>query len=397
VATIDSLFSHAARGAAGTLDASHSTKLRGLWTLVDAIPAELVQCSDADYSAFVLAVATIEETLAQWQSRGAVGAMPPSGGADAVTTLRRILVQLPDEYPPAAHAELVFITSAELRESIRTDVGAAHRANKQAEWKAATVLAGAAIEALLHWRLSEETSATIAAARRAPKRGLNDYVLNDYIHVAEDLSIIPAQTATAALLAKDYRNLIHPGRAVRLSEKCSRSTSLQALGALEAVIEALSLGDGRGSTAAPTVAVLYPSDRRQRCRRHLSGVRSFAAIPIRAVPRAQALHDALGTLSPLSAAAFSVRPRSLMAVPLATTNNMLSASALNVRPTPITALALRYTASRRNLERHTCFAALRTFSADPLRPPTKSLTPAEMSLKTFIPRTASATITSTIS
>jgi len=240
VATIDNLFPHAARGTAGSLDASHSTKLRGLCDLVGAIPMELVQCSDADYSAFVLAVATIQETLAQWQSRGAVGAMPPSGGADAVTTLRQILAQLPDEYPPALHAELIFITSVELRESIRTDVGAAHRANNRAEWKAATVLAGAAIEALLHWRLSQEPPTTLATAARAPRKALNDYVLSDCINVAEDLSIIPAKTATAALLAKDFRNLIHPGRAVRLSEKCSRSTSLQALGALEAVIEALS-------------------------------------------------------------------------------------------------------------------------------------------------------------
>lgn len=240
VATIDNLFPHAARGNAGSLDASHSTKLRGLCDLVSAIPTELVQCSDADYSALVLAVATIKQTLTQWQSRGAIGEMPPSGGADAVTALRRILAQLPDEYPPAAHADLAFIASGELRESIRTDVGAAHRANNQAEWKAATVLAGAAIEALLHWRLSREAPATLAAAPRAPKRDLNDYVLSDYINVAEDLSIISAKTATAVLLAKDYRNLIHPGRAVRLSERCSRSTSLQALGALEAVIEALS-------------------------------------------------------------------------------------------------------------------------------------------------------------
>lgn len=172
--------------------------------------------------------------------RGAVGEMPPSGGSDAVTTLRRILAQFPDEHPPAAHADLAFISDPDLTQSIRLDIGAAHRANDHAEWKAATVLAGAAIEALLHWRLSQENPATLAGASRAPKKDLNDYVLNDYIHVAEDLRIIPAKTATAALLAKDYRNLIHPGRAVRLSEKCSRSTSLQALGALEAIIEALS-------------------------------------------------------------------------------------------------------------------------------------------------------------
>jgi len=244
VATIDRLFPHAASGPAAALDPSHSRKLRGICDLVGRMPAELVQCSDADYSAFVLAVATIEQSLAEWTSRGAVGQTPPSGGSDAVMTLRRILAQFPDEHPPAAHADLVFISDSELRQSIRLDIGAAHRANDQAEWKAATVLAGAAIEALLHWRLSQVSQATRDAAPRAPtsrgaKKDLSDYVLSDYICVAEELRIIPNRTAIAATLAKDYRNLIHPGRAVRVNEKCSRSTSHLALGALEAILEAL--------------------------------------------------------------------------------------------------------------------------------------------------------------
>ena len=49
----------------------------------------------------------------------------------------------------------MFIKDDALRESIRQDVGAAKRALNNAEWKAATVLAGAAIEALLHWRLKK--------------------------------------------------------------------------------------------------------------------------------------------------------------------------------------------------------------------------------------------------
>ncbi|MDO8975136.1 hypothetical protein, partial [Reyranella sp.] len=61
MATIDNLFPHAARETVGLLDASHSTKLRGLCNLVAAIPVELIQCADSNYSAFVLAIATIEE------------------------------------------------------------------------------------------------------------------------------------------------------------------------------------------------------------------------------------------------------------------------------------------------------------------------------------------------
>ena len=63
----------------------------------------------------------------------------------------RALAQCPDQYPPSpTTTELMFITDDALRNSIRGDIGAAERAFANFEWKAATVLAGAAIEALLH-------------------------------------------------------------------------------------------------------------------------------------------------------------------------------------------------------------------------------------------------------
>ena len=93
--------------------------------------------------------------------------------------------------------------------------------------------------------MSQETKSTIDGAARAPTRGgskkdLNDYVLGEFFKVAEDLGLLPSNIATVALLAKNYRNLIHPGRAIRLSEKCTRSSSHMAIGAMEAVIETLS-------------------------------------------------------------------------------------------------------------------------------------------------------------
>ncbi|MCI1909012.1 MAG: hypothetical protein LKI99_04780 [Acetobacter fabarum] len=42
------------------------------------------------------------------------------------------------------------------------------------------------------------------------------------------------------LIAKDFRNLIHPGRAQRLGQVCDRATALTALAAVESIARDLS-------------------------------------------------------------------------------------------------------------------------------------------------------------
>jgi hypothetical protein len=54
------------------------------------------------------------------------------------------------------------------------------------------------------------------------------------------MGIIKPETITLALLAKGFRNLIHPGRSIRLGEKCNRGTAYTALAALEHVVNDLS-------------------------------------------------------------------------------------------------------------------------------------------------------------
>jgi hypothetical protein len=51
--------------------------------------------------------------------------------------------------------------------------------------------------------------------------------------------LLSPDTCKAALLAKDFRNLVHPGRAARLNQACNRGTAYSAVGALEHVIEDL--------------------------------------------------------------------------------------------------------------------------------------------------------------
>ena len=64
--------------------------------------------------------------------------------------------------------------------------------------------------------------------------------MHHYVEVATHLAIIKPDTATEARLAKDFRNLIHPGRAQRLAQKCDRGTALSSVAALELVVRDLS-------------------------------------------------------------------------------------------------------------------------------------------------------------
>ena len=250
VQTIDELFPHAARGGGdGQLQAGHSPALTGIIILVKALPLELISVSSNNYADFVLATSTIEYHLGVWAARGNVGGMAPVKGSDAISVIRRVLAECPDEFPPSATTELLFISEPKLRESIRSDLGAATRAFDNAEWKAATVLAGATIEAILLWKLQELDDIAVQAAANAvasagkcdlPKPSLDRWKLHQYIEVAAHLGVIKGETPSAARLAQNFRNLIHPGRAARLNQTCDRATAHSALGALHHVIRDLS-------------------------------------------------------------------------------------------------------------------------------------------------------------
>jgi len=104
-------------------------------------------------------------------------------------------------------------------------------------------LAGSVVEALLLWALLQQNQVTISAT--AAKLGLKvspkleDWGLHQYIEVAAELNVITADTATQCRLAKDFRNLIHPGRAQRLAQVCNRGTALSAVAAVEHVVNDL--------------------------------------------------------------------------------------------------------------------------------------------------------------
>jgi hypothetical protein len=118
IEAIDDLFPHARLGHTTTLGPGTAPQLLCVLNLLKEVPAELVILPPADYAQLVLAKSTIEETVAVWRSRGNVGDMAHLKGSDAATVIRRALVKCPDEYPPVATTELLFINDAELRDNI---------------------------------------------------------------------------------------------------------------------------------------------------------------------------------------------------------------------------------------------------------------------------------------
>ena len=252
VQTIDELFQHARNGIENeNLTASHSSHLLGILTLVRSIPQTLIAVPPGNYSDLVLAISTMEMYLGIWSSGRTQGGMDYVKGQDAITVIRRVLALCPDEYPPTSTTDLLFIKEDDLRESIRNDIGTANRALTNAEWKAATVLAGACIEALLHWRLQEPSPGTATikmtidelvaskAISKNPNSNMDRWELHEFIEVANHLGLLKPDTTMAAKLAQHFRNLIHPGRAARLNQTCDRATAYSAIGALEHVIRDL--------------------------------------------------------------------------------------------------------------------------------------------------------------
>ena len=142
-------------------------------------------------------------------------------------------------------ATLLFIPNIALRESIRNDISAANQALHDGLWKGSTVLAGAAIEALLLWAIKREPANRIQTARTSvlASNASTDpdyWGLDQYIRVAKHLGLIEDETQQQTILAKDFRNLIHPGRSAREGQICDRGTALSALAAVELVVRDLS-------------------------------------------------------------------------------------------------------------------------------------------------------------
>lgn len=247
----------------GVSAAGQGHALAAILALLDRLPDELLVIEPRDYARYLAAVAVLEQVVANAQSedrdlrRSAVEFSAQSGLLNPVTVVRQVLCGCPDEQPSPATAELAFIADADLREALRLDISSVNTALANGQFKAATVLAGSVIEALLLWKLQEpQYAARIDSSSIAPKLIANakrfgssvtvaretlEYTgLDDYLKLAKEIPIgLTGDTLIELGLVKSFRNFIHPGRVQRLGQRCDRGTALTAVGALEHVVRDL--------------------------------------------------------------------------------------------------------------------------------------------------------------
>ena len=118
-------------------------------------------------------------------------------------------------------------------------------------WKSTVIIAGSILEGLLHDLLTRDTKRVSDAeasgrapqrVRYAPPRGprklLSDavedqWMLNDLIEVAEDLSLLPTgwKVGIQSVL-REFRNYVHPRKELKATDKISQGDALQSVGAL---------------------------------------------------------------------------------------------------------------------------------------------------------------------
>ena len=231
-------------------------RLNALIRLIDGLPNAVLPSDAAQFCQFLKSLESIRVAvkMAELQTdRSATGIGPPSlrpdggGQSSPVFVVQQILAKCPDESPPLNSAELLFVTDSAIRDGLLQDLEASRSALLNAEWKAATVLAGSLVEALLLWAIRQKNLAEIQSAvqtTKLPKSTPSDTLewnLNQYLEVAAALNIIDPETAQQTKVAKDFRNLIHPGRAIRKGLTCDRGTALSTSAAVELVMRDLKI------------------------------------------------------------------------------------------------------------------------------------------------------------
>ncbi len=228
-----------------------SSRLGAIITLINQIPPELITLKGDDYIKFISCIEAIKQALSLWSSGNdfPIRTVDPFGFLSPVTHLLRLLEKCPDEFPSPSTNELPFIQEEKLRESIRLDISAANQSLLNGQWKAATVLAGSAIEALLLWSIisfkndGEIQTAIKSLQEEKPRitipKDKENWSLFPLINVSFRLNLIEEKTFKLCDLAKDFRNLIHPGKTLRLNEQCNRGTALGIISALEFVVSDL--------------------------------------------------------------------------------------------------------------------------------------------------------------
>jgi hypothetical protein len=229
-----------------TLELNHAAHMAAIVDLASQIPAELLPVDSDRYAEFSASIAALRVAQQMWEAHGSYTLKKMPGFAQSpVFLIRRALEGLPDSVPDPKTAGLEFLDEDRLRAVLRLDISDAAAALRSGEWKAATVLSGSVVEALLLWAVKKHSPPERATAsawiplrgrvKEGPTGNPDRWGLADYVDVATELGCISEDTRSAAWLTKNFRNLIHPAAAERAGEDCNLGTAHIAVGTVDRV------------------------------------------------------------------------------------------------------------------------------------------------------------------
>jgi hypothetical protein len=226
-----------------------------LTTMIGTIPSRVIVLKGDDLIEYSEAAEALKMAVLLWgqgDKNYSIQHIPGRKNRHPIALVRKHLATLSDEGVDSDTPSLPFIQDKQFNESLRTDMTTVNSALDNGEWKAATVLAGSVIEAVLLFATKEyekkdsknlETTVNALISNKiiqsAPSN-TDDWNLHMLIEVAAELKIITDTTAAQCRIAREFRNLIHPGRAQRLSQTCDRGTALAAVAGVVHVIRDLS-------------------------------------------------------------------------------------------------------------------------------------------------------------
>ena len=203
-------------GAAGSLEPTHAPTVGAIAELIDRMPERLLSAlTPGEHAQFVAALAGLRVSLKMWETLGdfdslhTVRSRGELGGGHPVSTVRALLAKCPDEAPSESVSEMNFLSDSELAEELRLDITTAHSAHGNGEFKAAAVMAGSVIEALLLWALLRRPPGDCDSAfrkwagrradlRESPPRSLKSdllkWDLEEYIAIARYIPLLSSET-----------------------------------------------------------------------------------------------------------------------------------------------------------------------------------------------------------
>jgi len=214
----------------------------GLEALLNQIDSILLPTGE-ERGILITCRATMMSHVRMWETQGNTAPLKGLRGRireGILKTIRNILIKCPDEPISKDIREFEFVSDESMRTEFQRDMGSIDFLVHQQQWKPAMVLAGALMEAILFDQITGINPQAIETSRKKAGESNPDQTrwhLPTLVKVGADLNILRDTTKKQCELSGDFRNLIHPGKAVRDAQKCTLATTLSVIAGLQLVLE----------------------------------------------------------------------------------------------------------------------------------------------------------------